>query len=184
MKYSKAVLSGLGLGLSALFFSTTVFASTISAISAMSTTSTMTVPVYKVAAKGQGATIGDVVFTDSKYGLLITPNLRDLTPGVHGFHIHQNPSCSDSGQGAGAHLDPSHTAKHLGPYSDQGHLGDLPALTVDAHGMADLPILAPRLTVAQLHGHSLMIHAGGDNYSDMPKPLGGGGARVACGVIG
>ena len=27
-----------------------------------------------------------------------------------------------------------------------------------------------------------MIHSGGDNYSDEPK-LGGGGARVACGVI-
>ena len=177
MKYSKAVLSGLGLGLSALFFSTTAFAST------MATMSTMTVPVYKVAAKGQGAPIGDVVFTDSKYGLLITPNLKNLTPGVHGFHIHQNPSCADNGLGAGGHLDPSHTGKHLGPYSDQGHLGDLPALTVDAQGMADLPILAPRLSVAKLHGHSLMIHAGGDNYSDTPKLLGGGGARVACGVI-
>ncbi len=28
-----------------------------------------------------------------------------------------------------------------------------------------------------------MIHAGGDNYSDTPEKLGGGGARVACGVI-
>jgi len=28
-----------------------------------------------------------------------------------------------------------------------------------------------------------MIHAGGDNYADQPAPLGGGGARVACGVI-
>ncbi|NES46128.1 superoxide dismutase family protein, partial [Moorena sp. SIO2C4] len=37
--------------------------------------------------------------------------------------------------------------------------------------------------VADLKGHSLIIHAQGDNYSDIPKPLGGGGARVACGVI-
>jgi superoxide dismutase, Cu-Zn family len=29
-----------------------------------------------------------------------------------------------------------------------------------------------------------MIHAGGDNYADQPQPLGGGGARIACGVIG
>jgi superoxide dismutase, Cu-Zn family len=28
-----------------------------------------------------------------------------------------------------------------------------------------------------------MIHAGGDNYSDTPAPLDGGGARIACGVI-
>ena len=37
--------------------------------------------------------------------------------------------------------------------------------------------------LGQLAGKALMIHAGGDNYSDEPKPLGGGGARVACGVI-
>jgi Cu-Zn family superoxide dismutase len=32
-------------------------------------------------------------------------------------------------------------------------------------------------------GKALMIHAGGDNYADQPKPLGGGGDRIACGVI-
>ena len=28
-----------------------------------------------------------------------------------------------------------------------------------------------------------MVHAGGDNNSDQPEKLGGGGARVACGLI-
>ncbi|MFZ2076615.1 MAG: superoxide dismutase family protein, partial [Xanthobacteraceae bacterium] len=41
---------------------------------------------------------------------------------------------------------------------------------------------APHLTVAAVKGHAIMIHAGGDNYSDQPAPLGGGGARIACGV--
>jgi Cu-Zn family superoxide dismutase len=44
-------------------------------------------------------------------------------------------------------------------------------------------VLAPRIKVSDLKGRSLMIHAGGDNYSDSPQKLGGGGARVACGVI-
>jgi len=45
-------------------------------------------------------------------------------------------------------------------------------------------VLAPRLKrLEELKGHALMVHAGGDNYADQPKPLGGGGARVACGVI-
>ena len=44
-------------------------------------------------------------------------------------------------------------------------------------------LLAPRIKLSEIKGRSLMIHAGGDNYSDDPKPLGGGGARVACGVI-
>ena len=39
------------------------------------------------------------------------------------------------------------------------------------------------LTLADFRGKSLMIHEGGDNYSDTPKPLGGGGTRIACGVV-
>jgi Cu-Zn family superoxide dismutase len=53
---------------------------------------------------------------------------------------------------------------------------------VEPDGTAKTPVSAPQLTVAELKGHSLMIHEGGDNYSDTPKPLGGGGARIACGI--
>ncbi|TXH61396.1 MAG: superoxide dismutase [Cu-Zn] SodC2, partial [Thiothrix sp.] len=60
---------------------------------------------------------------------------------------------------------------------------DLPALYVDSEGKATNPVLAPRLKLADLSGRALMIHAGGDNHSDHPAPLGGGGARMACGVI-
>lgn len=42
---------------------------------------------------------------------------------------------------------------------------------------------ALRLTTADLTGGAIVIHAGGDNYSDSPDKLGGGGARVACGVV-
>jgi Cu-Zn family superoxide dismutase len=54
---------------------------------------------------------------------------------------------------------------------------------VDADGTSTLPVLAPRLKVADIRSRSLMIHAGGDNFSDHPQPLGGGGARMFCGVI-
>lgn len=143
---------------------------------------TLTVSVYRVAQSGQGKKVGTVVLQDTAYGVLIKPDLRGLTPGLHGFHVHQKASCDRLGQAAGGHLDPSHTQKHLGPYA-KGHLGDLPVLYVNAAGVADVTTLAPRVTVNQLKGHAIMVHQGGDNYSDVPKPLGGGGARVACGVI-
>ncbi len=127
--------------------------------------------------------LGIVTAVDTQYGLLLTPNLTGLPPGAHGFHIHQNPSCRDQGMGAGGHLDPYHTNKHLGPYNSAGHLGDLPILFVDENGRATLPVLAPRLKLSDIQNHSLMIHAGGDNYSDNPK-MGGGGERIACGVVG
>lgn len=74
--------------------------------------------------------------------------------------------------------------RHGFPWEDDAHLGDLPALLVTEDGSASQPVLAPRLKrLEDLHNRSLMIHAGGDNHADHPQPLGGGGARVACGVI-
>jgi Cu-Zn family superoxide dismutase len=84
--------------------------------------------------------------------------------------------------GAGGHLDPAGSKVHGTPWGE-GHLGDLPPLFVDSAGKASSPVLAPRLKAADLKGRSLMVHAGGDNHADHPAPLGGGGARLACGVI-
>ena len=125
--------------------------------------------------------LGNVVFLDTPYGLLVSPALTALSPGLHGFHLHQHANCSDHGTSAGAHFDPQNTNSHQGPYG-QGHLGDLPVLYVDATGKANTPTLAPRLKTSDLKGLAVMIHADGDNYSDTP-PLGGGGARIACGPI-
>jgi Cu-Zn family superoxide dismutase len=135
--------------------------------------------------------IGSVTFKDTAYGLEITPNLSGLTPGLHGFHIHENPNCGESmkdgqrvlGGAAGSHYDPEKTGKHGLPWSQNSHLGDLPALYVSQDGEAYSPVLAPRLKYADIKNRSIMVHAHGDNYSDDPKPLGGGGSRVACGVI-
>ncbi|MGX3021009.1 superoxide dismutase [Cu-Zn] SodC [Ursidibacter sp. B-7004-1] len=136
--------------------------------------------------------VGVVTITESSYGLVFTPNLTGLSHGLHGFHIHENPSCDPkekdgklvAGLGAGGHWDPKGTKKHGFPWVDDAHLGDLPALTVDHDGNATNPVLAPRLKkLDEVKGRSLMIHAGGDNHSDHPAPLGGGGPRIACGVI-
>jgi len=132
-----------------------------------------------------------VTFTDSAQGLVITPKLSGLPPGEHGFHIHDKGDCGPgmnqdkpaAGFAAGGHYDPAHTKKHLGPLNIAGHRGDLPVLVVDSRGDATEAVTAPHLTVDQIRGHSIMIHAGGDNSSDTPAPLGGGGARIACGVI-
>ena len=140
--------------------------------------------------QGVGKAIGTVTITEGPSGLVLTPALTDLPPGVHGFHVHQNALCSAGekegkkvpGLAAGGHFDPAATAKHEGP-AGAGHLGDLPALTAGADGKVTQPVTAPRLKLADVAGRSLMIHAGGDTYSDMPAPLGGGGARLACGVI-
>jgi Cu-Zn family superoxide dismutase len=151
----------------------------------------VSVTVNAIDASGVGKTIGTLRLSDTKAGLQITPDLAGLPPGDHGFHIHMNPDCGPdngpngqpaAGMAAGGHYDPAKTGKHLGPLG-AGHKGDMPVLTVGADGKAIKPAVAPHLTVADVVGHSIMIHAGGDNYADEPAALGGGGARIACGSI-
>lgn len=140
--------------------------------------------------QGVGKAIGTVTISEGSNGLIFTPNLTGLTPGLHGFHVHQNPDCSVgvkdgkivAALAAGGHYDPTGTGKHEGP-EGQGHLGDLSALTVGADSTASTAVTAQRLTMSDVKGRSIMIHAGGDNYSDQPAALGGGGARIACGVV-
>lgn len=143
----------------------------------------MTVKLYTTTAKGPGELIGTVTIKENEYGLLFSPQLQKLPEGIHGFHIHEHANCDQNGMGAGGHLDPKKTGKHLGPYNDLGHLGDLPALYIAKDGTAKTPVLAPRLKkLSDLNNHALMIHEGGDTYSDMPE-MGGGGKRMWCGVI-
>ena len=150
-----------------------------------------TVTMTAIDANGVVKKIGTIHLSDTKAGMQITPRLVGLPPGDHGFHVHVNPNCGPgngpdgqpaAGMAAGGHYDPANTGKHLGPLGE-GHKGDLPALTFDASGKATKKIVAPHLTVADVKGRSIMIHAGADNYSDQPAPLGGGGARIACGVV-
>ena len=159
-------------------------------ISASSVSAGVVVPMNLVDEKGIGASIGQVTITETRYGLVFTPSLKGLAPGLHGFHLHQNPSCAPKEKdgkmvaalAAGGHYDPAGADRHGTPWGD-GHLGDLPPLYVDAYGAASQPVLAPRLKMRDLAGRSLMVHAGGDNHADHPAALGGGGARVTCGVI-
>jgi Cu-Zn family superoxide dismutase len=158
--------------------------------SAVAGADSVSVDMRLITNNGIGESVGTLRAEDSPYGLLLSPKLAGLPAGLHGFHVHEKPDCGVAekegkrvaGLAAGGHYDPAGTGKHEGPYG-AGHLGDLPALFVESDGTADTPLLAPRLKVSGIKGHSLMVHAGGDNYSDEPKKLGGGGARIACGVV-
>ena len=135
--------------------------------------------------------IGTIKFTDTVKGLLVEGNLHDLPQGEHGFHIHENPNCNAAvdangeiqpALAAGGHFDPQKTGKHLGP-NGNGHKGDLPVLNVASDGTVKINFYVPKLTVNEIKQRSIVIHAGGDNYHDEPLALGGGGVRIACGII-
>ncbi len=148
------------------------------------------IDMKRLSLDGVGSTLGYIDLKDTSSGLEINLALTGLPPGLRGFHVHQNPSCDagekdgikGAGLAAGGHYDPHATNQHKGP-SGGGHVGDLPRLPVLADGRAAGQLLVPNLKLSAIRGKSLMIHGGGDNYSDAPLPLGGGGPRIACGII-
>jgi Cu-Zn family superoxide dismutase len=165
-----------------------IYAAIVSAIP-LAAAADIVVPMNLINENGIGNAVGQVAISESKYGLVFLPALNGLTPGLHGFHVHQNPDCGPKEKdgkmvpalAAGGHYDPEKTNRHGAPWGD-GHLGDLPPLYVDATGNATQPVLAPRLKISDLKGRSLVVHVGGDNHADHPSPLGGGGSRMVCGV--
>ena len=148
--------------------------------------------IYLTTTSGTGQKIGEVSFTDTPKELLVNVDLHNLPSGEHGFHIHENPNCGPDIDAngnlqpallAGGHYDPDKTGRHIGPNQAGGHKGDLPVLDVSADGTVNTSFNVPDLKVQEIKNRSIMVHAGGDNYSDTPTALGGGGARIACGVI-
>jgi Cu-Zn family superoxide dismutase len=153
-------------------------------------TAPIKVKMNQITADGVGEAAGTVTIRQTKTGLELAVDLSKMAPGEHGFHMHEKGSCDPAekdgkkaaGQAAGGHYDPGATKLHKGP-GGGGHKGDLPKLTIPENGKLKTKLTVEGLTAADVEGRTLMIHAGGDNYADTPKPLGGGGDRVVCGVI-
>lgn len=146
-------------------------------------------PVNKISDKGIEDEIGFITFTEGPDGLEMMVELVGLVPGPHAMHVHENGSCATAekdgkpvaGLAAGGHYDPAKTNTHGGPQG-AGHKGDLPVLEADKDGKVMTTTKAPHVKLADIKGRAVIIHANGDTYSDTPV-LGGGGERVACGVI-
>ena len=158
----------------------------ISCVASAATADSTSLTLHEVTSEGVGEPVGSVMFTDTDHGLLIQPNLSGVVPGLHGTHVHENPDCGPAvvngtmaaARAAGGHHDPADTGRHEGPYGE-GHLGDLPNILVEEDGEAAMPFLAPRVSVADLAGRSLVVHAGPDRFNDEEM----GGPRLYCGVF-
>lgn len=150
----------------------------------------LTATMHKVTQDGTGEEVGTIAISATSAGTQFKVQLHGLPPGAHGFHVHENANCGPTllngvripAGAAGSHWDPNTTGKHAGP-EGEGHEGDLPRIEVGANGSANETLAAPHIKdIGALKKHALVIHAGGDTYSDTPS-LGGGGGRIACGVI-
>lgn len=159
------------------------------ALSASAYAADVSVDINKITSDGDGEKLGTAVISEkSGGGLQFKVDMIGVTPGEHGFHVHASGDCAaqskdgkmQAGLAAGPHYDPTSSKSHRGP-SGQGHKGDLPFLTATDKGI-NVVVSAPHLALADVQGRALMVHEGGDNYTDHPEN-GGGKGRIACGVV-
>lgn len=133
-----------------------------------------------------GSTVtGTVVFSPVGENTRVQATVRGLTPGEHGFHVHEAGDCSaPDASSAKGHFNP--TGKGHGHHTAADHhAGDLPNLIADKDGNAKYDVEVSRLHIATgpvgIIGRSIVVHADPDDYRS--QPAGNSGKRVACGVI-
>ena len=138
----------------------------------------------------QGKSVGSAQLSpNGKQGVLIVLNLKGLSPGPHGIHIHENGKCEGPDfKTAGGHFNPE--KKKHGLKSPEGpHGGDLMEIIVGKDGSAKTILTSAATTLGEgshslikAGGTSLVIHAKSDDQKT--DPSGNSGDRIACGVIG
>lgn len=146
------------------------------------------ITVHLTAKEGVGRKLGTITARNTEItiggrreaALKLKVDLAGLRPGPHAFHLHERPNCNGAlrenvavaGLGAGGHLF-AEAEDGLINKVYKSHLGDFPDVVVGADGATQEEIIMPRLSLADLVGRSIMIHATQEDYSE----------REACGVM-
>lgn len=134
----------------------------------------------------KGNTVSGVVtFNQQVDGLHVNAQLNGLTPGNHGFHIHEFGNCAcDDGVCAGDHYNPTNQP-HAGPTSAHRHIGDLGNLLANENGKVNCQYIDKEMALNgpySIIGRSVVVHEKEDDFTTQPS--GNSGARIGIGVIG
>lgn len=129
---------------------------------------------------------GTVTLVPVADGVQVHGEITGLTPGKHGFHVHEFGDCSAAdAASAGAHFNPTNQP-HGGPDAGARHEGDMGNVEADASGNAKLDYVDHQMALGDgaksVIGRSVVVHAKPDDLKTQPS--GDSGARIACGVIG
>jgi Cu-Zn family superoxide dismutase len=139
----------------------------------------------------EGNAVGLATFTESEDGVTVTVLAEGLTPGEHGWHLHEVGICDPAGaepfESAGGHWNPT-DQEHGAPDAPSHHVGDFGNFTATADGLAEAEITTPDFTLGEgptsvfdEDGTAIIIHAGMDDLTSQPS--GDSGPRFACGVV-
>ena len=139
--------------------------------------------VAVLAPAANGKVKGQVTFLEETEGVRVTANIEGLTPGKHGFHIHEKGDCSAADfTSAGGHFNPTQI-KHGSPTDAEHHAGDFGNIEANEQGVARFERVFTWLTFTgtnSILNKGVIVHANPDDFS---QPTGNAGGRVACGVI-
>jgi superoxide dismutase, Cu-Zn family len=127
---------------------------------------------------------GKIEFKQEKGGVLVTGRIEGLTPGTHGFHVHEKGDCSaPDGSSAGGHFNPA-TKPHAARDAAARHAGDLGNVKADAKGVAEVKFVDTQLKLdgpESILGKGVIVHEKADDFKT--QPTGNAGGRQACGVV-
>jgi len=140
---------------------------------------------------GDGKDLGTATLTEAPHGVLLHLELKGLTPGWHGLHFHEKGDCGTPDfKSAGAHVHTTAAVVHGLLNPDGNDNGDLPNIHAGADGSAMAELYSPlvslkgaggRPALLDADGSAIVVHASPDDHKS--QPIGGAGARVACGVV-
>lgn len=128
---------------------------------------------------------GSVHFTQQGELVLVEARVTGLTPGPHGFHIHEKGNCTaPDASSAGGHFNPT-GAPHGAPDASARHAGDLGNLVADDTGAAAYRAEVRGIGLGtgedSIIGRAVIVHANRDDLTT--QPTGNAGGRQACGLI-
>jgi superoxide dismutase, Cu-Zn family len=127
---------------------------------------------------------GQVTFLQETEGIRVTANIEGLTPGKHGFHIHENGECTPPDfNSAGGHFNPT-GARHGAPTDPEHHVGDFGNIEANQQGVARFERVFYWLTFSgtnSILNKAVIVHEKPDDLQSQPS--GNAGARIACGII-
>lgn len=130
--------------------------------------------------------VGTLVLRETADGLAIDGSIEGLSPGAHGFHVHEQGDCTPPKfDSAGAHFNPS-ASPHAGPTAAAHHAGDLGNIDADESGKANVHAVADDLSLeagatSSVLGRAIVVHAKADDLQSQPG--GDAGDRIACAII-
>jgi len=128
---------------------------------------------------------GTIHFMKDAGGVKVTGTITGLTPGSHGFHIHEFGDCSAADfTSAGGHFNPAGNP-HGSPKDAKHHEGDMGNIEAGADGSATVDYVDAGLGfegASSILGRGVIVHANPDDFKT--QPTGNAGGRVACAAIG